>query len=87
MCSSDLASMLGANPPLSYWEPESIVVMQMVRELRSQGISCYFTMDAGPNVKIICRLSESNIIKARLEEIFKAEQIIVSGPGPGIIVF
>lgn len=81
------ASMLGANPPLSYWEPESIVVMQMVRELRSQGISCYFTMDAGPNVKIICRLSESNIIKARLEERFKAEQIIVSGPGPGIIVF
>ena len=80
------ASMLGANPPLSYWEPESIVVMQMVRELRSQGISCYFTMDAGPNVKIICRLSESNIIKARLEERFKAEQIIVSGPGPGIIV-
>lgn len=80
------ATMLGANPPLLYWEPESLVVMQMVRELRSQGISCYFTMDAGPNVKIICRLSESNIIKERLEERFKAEQIIVSGPGPGIIV-
>lgn len=80
------ATMLGANPPLSYWEPESVVVMQMVRELRSEGIACYFTMDAGPNVKIICRLSESNIIKARLEQIFETEQIIVTGPGPGIIV-
>ena len=80
------ATMLGANPPLSYWQPESLVAMQMVRELRSQGISCYFTMDAGPNVKIICRLSQSNIIKAKLEERFKSEQIIVSGPGPGIIV-
>lgn len=80
------ATMLGANPPLSYWEPDSLVVMQMVRELRDEGISCYFTMDAGPNVKIICRLSESSIIKARLEQIFETEQIIVSGPGPGIIV-
>lgn len=80
------ATMLGANPPLSYWEPDSVVVMQMVRELRGEGVSCYFTMDAGPNVKVICRLSESNIIKARLEQIFETEQIIVTGPGPGIIV-
>lgn len=80
------ATMLGANPPLSYWEPDSVVVMQMVRELRREGIPCYFTMDAGPNVKIICRLSQSNIIKARLEQIFKTEQIIISGPGPGITV-
>lgn len=80
------ATMLSANPPLSYWEPESVLVMQMVRELRSKGISCYFTMDAGPNVKIICRLSESNIIKTRLEQKFKTEQIIVTGPGPGIII-
>lgn len=80
------ATMLGANPPLSYWEPESVVVMQIVRELRSEGIACYFTMDAGPNVKIICRLSQSNIIKARLEQIFETEQIIVTGPGPGMMV-
>lgn len=80
------ATMLGANPPLSYWEPDSVVVMQMVRELRREGIPCYFTMDAGPNVKIICRLSQSNIIKARLEQIFKTEQIIVTGPGAGITV-
>lgn len=80
------ATMLGANPPLSYWEPESILVMQIVRELRKKGILCYFTMDAGPNVKIICRLSESNIIKDRLTQIFKSEQIIVTGPGPGITI-
>ena len=80
------ASMLGANPPLSYWQPESVLVMQIVRDLRSQGIMCYFTMDAGPNVKIICRLSQTNIIKSRLEKSFNPEQIIVSGPGPGITI-
>lgn len=79
------ATMLGADPPLSYWEPDSIMVMQIVRELRNEGIPCYFTMDAGPNVKILCRLSESDKIKKRLSQIFDEEQIIVTGPGPGII--
>lgn len=81
------ATMLAANPPLLYWEAETILVMKMVEGLRDEGISCYYTMDAGPNVKILCRLSQANLIKRRLEEKFKSEQIIVSGPGPGITVF
>jgi len=77
------ATMLGSKPPLSYWEPESVFVMQEVRRLRDEGIPCYFTMDAGPNVKILCRLSDSKRIKEKLLENFKEEQIIISGPGPG----
>lgn len=78
------ATMLGAVPPLSYWEPDTVLVMQIVRALRKEGIPCYFTMDAGPNVKILCRLSQAYEIKERLEKIFPGEQIIVTGPGPGI---
>ncbi len=80
------ATMLGANPPLSYWEPGSVVVMQMVRELRKEGILSYFTMDAGPNVKILCRLSEANKIADRIRQVFNEDQVIVTGPGPGIVV-
>jgi len=80
------ATMLGANPPILYWEPESVLVMKMVKELRDEGISCYFTMDAGPNVKILCRMSESNRIKERLMEVFDEERIIVTGPGPGVVI-
>ncbi|MCF6466113.1 diphosphomevalonate decarboxylase [Clostridium sp. Cult2] len=80
------ATMLGANPPLSYWEPESVTVMQIVRELRKEGIPCYFTMDAGPNVKILCKLSESQKIKERLTQFFDKEQIIITGPGPGVTI-
>lgn len=80
------ATMLGANPPLSYWEPDSVLVMQMVRELRKEGILSYFTMDAGPNVKILCRLSEANKIADRLRQVFKEDQVIITGPGPGIVV-
>lgn len=80
------ATMLGANPPLSYWEPDSVLVMQMVRELRKEGILSYFTMDAGPNVKILCRLSEANKIADRIRQVFNEDQVIVTGPGPGIVV-
>lgn len=78
------ATMLGANPPLLYWEPETLLVMQVVEELRSKGIPSYFTMDAGPNVKILCRLSQADLIRKRLEDNFNSLQIIVTGPGPGI---
>ena len=80
------ATMLGAIPPLSYWEPESVTVMQIVRELRKEGVPCYFTMDAGPNVKILCKLSESHIIKKRLRQVFESKQIIITGPGPGVTI-
>lgn len=74
-------TMLGANPPISYWEPDSVLAMQLVRKLRKQGIPCYFTMDAGPNVKVLCRLSDSKKIKTAFLNYFSEEQLIVSGPG------
>lgn len=80
------ATMLGARPPISYWEAASIEVMEIVRALRNQGIQCYFTMDAGPNVKILSRLSEAQIIKDKLREVFEEDKIIISGPGPGPLI-
>ncbi|MBU1008330.1 diphosphomevalonate decarboxylase [Candidatus Dependentiae bacterium] len=40
-------------PAIDYWIPETRVLMQQVQKLRHQKIPCYFTIDAGPNVKII----------------------------------
>lgn len=77
-------TMLSANPPIIYFEPNSILVMQIVHELRKKGIEAFFTMDAGPNVKILCKLSQADIIKKRLMEDFKEEDIIITGPGPGV---
>lgn len=78
------ATMLGANPPIIYFEPKSILVMKIVHELRDKGILCFFTMDAGPNVKILCKLSQGEMIKKRLMEDFKENEIIVTGPGPAV---
>lgn len=78
------ATMMSANPSIVYFEPDSIRAINIVKELRKTGINAYFTMDAGPNVKIICRLSDSKVIKERLLKDFKEECIIVSKPGKGI---
>ena len=43
-----------ANPSFSYLTDASYEAMDFVRQLREQGESCYFTMDAGPNVKVLC---------------------------------
>ena len=47
------ATMLASWPPLLYWQPESVAVLQKVWQLRDDGVQIYATMDAGPNVKLL----------------------------------
>lgn len=78
------ATTLGANPPFTYWSPDSMRAMEAVKELRKQGYSVHFTMDAGPNVKLICRQSQLAEIKSLLLSEFKDTQLIEAKPGPGL---
>lgn len=66
---------LTANPPFSYLTEKTYEAMEYVKELRKNGEKCYFTMDAGPNVKVLCL--EEDLEK--LTEIFeKKYKVIVS---------
>lgn len=78
------ATMLGAFPPISYWEPDSVKAIQTVKEIRGLGIPCYVTMDAGPNVKVLCKASDMVKIENLLLKEFKREQIIPTTVGEGI---
>lgn len=75
------ATMLSANPPICYFEPASIIAQQQVRVLREQGIPAYFTMDAGPNVKVLCRASDMEKIVTHLTQFFAPEQLITTRSG------
>lgn len=74
------ATMLSANPPIIYFKPNSIKIIESVRDLRKEGISAYFTMDAGPNVKILCMEKDIDTIFSKLRKNFDGE-IIVSKVG------
>ena len=64
-----------ANPPFTYFNEKTYEAMDFVKNLRNNGEKCYFTMDAGPNVKVLCL--EEDLEK--LAEIFEQKyKIIVS---------
>ena len=52
--------------------------MQVVHECREQGHLCYFTMDAGPNVKILVEKNNVNAVVDALHQHFDKEKIITS---------
>ena len=75
------ATMIAANPSFTYWQPDSLDVMNHVRHLRRQGIPCYFTMDAGPNVKILCRQSQADQIQDYFKQFYSKDQLCLALPG------
>lgn len=80
------ATTMGAVPPFTYFEPATLEAMHFIRQLRKEGILCYYTMDAGPNVKILCRYSDSETIRKKAATLFGEENCIVSKPGSGLMV-
>lgn len=64
------AMTLTSEPPIIYWEPATIELIKLVWRLRKEGLESYFTIDAGPHLKIICQNKDLDklIIKLRLVE-------------------
>lgn len=75
------ATTLAADPPFTYFEPDTLRAIAAVQALREKGYTAYYTIDAGPNVKIICPASGMKKIKQELLNTFTPEQIISSLPG------
>ncbi|KRO04434.1 phosphomevalonate kinase [Levilactobacillus paucivorans] len=78
------ALTLSAQPPYTYFNGDTLMAMDAVRELRDQGVPCYYTLDAGPNLKIFCEKPAVPAIKQRFSELFGATNVIVAHPGPGL---
>lgn len=75
---------LTAQPEFTYFEPDTIRAIKLVEQLRAEGIECYYTIDAGPNVKVLCSLRNSKEISQRFESAFNNVNIVSAGFGPGI---
>ncbi len=75
------AVMMTQDPPLFYWEPVSLRIIERVRDWREEGFSCFATVDAGPNVHVICTPEDAAEIRGRMEKIEGIRDILESGPG------
>jgi diphosphomevalonate decarboxylase len=77
------ASMLAARPAIVYLGAGTLNVMQRVIALRAQGSLCYFTMDAGPHVKVLCHADDAAHVRSALAQVDGVLDVLVAQPGPG----
>ncbi len=77
------AIALTSNPPIIYWNGATLDLMRAVPEWRDEGVPCCYTMDAGPNVHIICEAEYEEEVLHRVSGLGVARFTFVNGPGEG----
>jgi diphosphomevalonate decarboxylase len=79
------ATALAADPPIIYWNPVTVAVMARVRALRdeSQGIPAFFTIDAGPHVKVLCNAEDVDRVASALGHVPGVLRTLIAAAGPG----
>jgi diphosphomevalonate decarboxylase len=77
------ATMIATKPSIIYWIPATMEIIHAVRQMREDGIASYFTMDAGPNVKVLCLEKDQKKITKILEGLEGVKKTIICRPGDG----
>lgn len=77
------ALTLSARPGLMYWNAATVECLQRIRALRAAGIAAFFTIDAGPQVKVICEPAAVGPVRAALQDAPGVLDLIETGLGSG----
>lgn len=75
------STMITTEPHIIYWEPETITMMKEIMAMREEGIEAYFTIDGGPQVKILCMDRNAKKIQKRVSEIKEIEKTYLCHAG------
>ena len=67
------ATMIDTQPPVLYWLPGTVAAFHKIWRLRQQGLDIYFTIDAGPNVKVFFQEKDQGMVR----DAFEGAEIIV----------
>lgn len=77
------AVMMTSSPPLFYWQEATLTVKKTVRAARASGLHACYTIDAGPNVHVICdKASAPEVIKmvGSVPGVWEVRSAQVGGP-------
>ena len=77
------ALMITTRPAIIYWVPATMEIIQNILAWREEGLECYFTIDAGPNVKVLCLEKDEKEINKRLLGLEGVIETVVCRPGDG----
>jgi diphosphomevalonate decarboxylase len=70
-------------PPIFYWKPQTIEVLNRIWALRDAGVGVWATMDAGPNVHLVCEPADEERVAGAVGELPGVERLIRDRIGPG----
>lgn len=73
---------LSARPPLLFWNKITTEIIHTIWNLRKKGFEAYITIDAGPQVKILCQPETIPVIKEVIGAVDGVKTIIEAKPGP-----
>jgi diphosphomevalonate decarboxylase len=74
---------MSSKPPIFYWKPGTMQVLEALRGMRHDGLFAWATMDAGANVHVICTPQAEAPVIAALTELSGVRGVILDGVGPG----
>lgn len=79
------ATMHTAWPTILYWKPETVAVLHEVAALRQRGVGAWATMDAGPNVKILCLATEADTVRDAVQPLVRQVRVLAPGGAARIV--
>jgi diphosphomevalonate decarboxylase len=74
---------MSSTPPIFYWLPGTLEVLARVRSLREAGVAVWATMDAGPNVHLICERANEGAVAEAVSGLPAVERLIRDRVGCG----
>jgi diphosphomevalonate decarboxylase len=77
------AVAMSSTPPLVYWSAATVAAMQQVRDLRSDGVPVFFTIDAGPQLKAVCLPEAAAQVREAMAEVPGVVDVLDSSLGYG----
>lgn len=75
---------ISSDPSFTYFNEDTLKTINIIKKFRSNGLECYFTIDAGPNVKILCQDKNVKQVFENLSKYFNSDDLVINHPGPGI---
>ena len=74
---------LAARPPLLYWRGATLECVHRVWALRAEGTPAFVTIDAGPQVKVLCLPADAATVAEALAAVPGVERVLTCVPGGG----
>jgi len=74
---------LAARPPLLYWRGATVECVHRVWALRAEGVPAFVTIDAGPQVKVLCAPGDAEKVAQIFGDVPGVARVVTCAPGNG----